>query len=260
MTHGTSGSLVWMLSPAENIQPALPVVVNDSVRLHELVELIEAGLAWVCANTSGAPDTSNELAAVAGISRAVHTVRAAATLCLHGFYTESRVMIRTAYESAALARTLAHDQELADRWLRKSAVVPDRISRDYAKAMSPDADGDAAHRDFYKQASMMAHPSAQSTVPYVVPTEGPVAPRTFPTFDAAECKATMREIVAEAALVGYCFRNSFAVREAAPPAWWRRLAELADDLTGGQLADLQQDWAERERRHHDLFPAAPVDD
>jgi len=42
----------------------------------------------------------------------------------------------------------------------------------------------------------MAHPSAQSTVPYVVPTEGPVAPRTFPTFDAAECKATMREIVA----------------------------------------------------------------
>ncbi len=197
MTHGTSGSLVWMLSPAENIQPALPVVVNDSVRLHELVELIEAGLAWVCANTSGAPDTSNELAAVAGISRAVHTVRAAATLCLHGFYTESRVMIRTAYESAALARTLAHDQELADRWLRKPAVVPDRISRDYAKAMSPDADGDAAHRDFYKQASMMAHPSAQSTVPYVVPTEGPVAPRTFPTFDAAECKATMREIVAE---------------------------------------------------------------
>jgi len=49
---------------------------------------------------------------------------------------------------------------------------------------------------------MMAHPSAQSTVPYVVPTEGPVAPRTFSTFAAAECKATMREIVAKAALVG----------------------------------------------------------
>ncbi len=60
--------------------------------------------------------------------------------------------------------------------------------------------------------------------------------------------------------LGYCFRNSFAVRESVPPAWCCRLAELADDLTGGQLADLQQDWAERERRHRDLFPAAPVDD
>jgi len=260
MNHGTNSSMVWMLSPAENIQSTLPVVLDDSVQLQELVELIESGLAWVCANTSGAPDTSNELAAVAGIARAIHTIRAAATLCLHGFYTESRVMMRTAYESAALARTLAHDHKLADRWLRKSAVVPDRISRDYARAMSPDAHGDIAHREYYKQASMMAHPAAQSTIPYIVPKEGPVAPRTFPTFDAAECQTTMREIVAEAALVGYCFRNSFAVREAVPPAWWRRLAELANDLCDGQLADLQQDWAERERRHRDLFPADPVDD
>jgi len=100
-------SLIWLMGPAENIAPSLPVVAEDAARLCELVELVEKGLRWASEQMRG--DIPTELAAVAGLARAVQGVRAAAMLCLHGFYTESRVMIRSAYEAAALARTLAHD-------------------------------------------------------------------------------------------------------------------------------------------------------
>jgi len=240
-------SLIWLMGPAENIAPSLPVVAEDAARLRELVELVEVGLRWASAQMRG--DIPTELAAVAGLARAVQGVRAAAMLCMHGFYTESRVMIRSAYEAAALARTLAHDGPTAERWLRKAAVVPDKVSRDYAKAMSPEGDGDVAHREYYKRASTMAHPAAVSTLPYVFPKTGPAGPQMTPAFDEAECRVVMREVVAEASLIGYTFRNSFARREDVPVAWRRRLAELSAELVGGDLADLEQDWDERERRH-----------
>jgi len=80
-------SLIWLMGPAENIAPSLPVVAEEAARLRELVELIEEGLRWASEQMRG--DIPTELAAVSGLARAVQGVRAAAMLCLHGF-TPSR--------------------------------------------------------------------------------------------------------------------------------------------------------------------------
>src|SRR5438874_1901765 len=86
----------------------------------------------VCGSTRPQPFSAtspNDLAAVTLLARALTELSAALHLSVSGFHSEIASIIRGPYESAGLARVLAKDPDLAERWLREGTWVPDRQVR-----------------------------------------------------------------------------------------------------------------------------------
>jgi hypothetical protein len=236
----------------QNLEPTSPLIKNAFGRLHNLMALIEWGLI-AASNTEPESLFSNDVAAASGLIRAYQGVQAAAVLAVTGFYTEARACMRGVYESAGVARMLAHNPEMSERWMRENEWVPDRKSRAFAAEMAGgDEDAKIPHQKYYKQASASAHPSALTTLPYFFDQDGQVSPSLYPKFDADVFTAVANELTVQAVFVAYCFRNAVADTSFIPPQWLQDLARHARELSGTPMEHLDADWEERERRFRAL--------
>lgn len=201
----------------------------------------------------------NVVAAHACFIRCHQGIQAAISLTLQGFYTEARTIIRSVYEAAGLARMLAHDTELADKWLHKNEWVPDRKSRAFIASFTGDTTGAAEYREWYARASSMAHPTALSTLPYLLDATGKPTPKLDPEVSPTTCASVFREIMIETAFVCFAFRNALVHENALPVEWYQRVAELARQATGAPLEHLNRDWATMEHQQQALRDAVLSD-
>ncbi len=193
----------------------------------------------------------NTVAAVSCFIRALNGLQASVLLCLSGFYTESQAAVRGVYESAGLGRMLAHDSPMAERWLHQGTWVPDRSSRAFIGSLIAEG-GEDVYREYYRNASALAHPTALSTLPYVFNSDGEYHPVWEPVLDITRCQAIMREIVVEAAFVCFAIRMAAVDEEAMDPTWLRNLSDLAREVTGQEMPHLDRDWTARQIQF-DLF-------
>lgn len=167
---------------------------------------------------------ANDLAARAGLARALRSIRAAVHLVWTGYPEEAAALLRLAYEAAGLARVLAKDVEGANDWLVKGHSWPDsrvrrwiRENRDKAAA----GDLDAA----YSLLSAYAHPSARSCMAQIdIEPTGPQA-RLSTRFSEDAFRSQLWYVAATAIFVVFCARNAAAGPSGdSLPSWWHEAA------------------------------------
>jgi hypothetical protein len=244
-----------------NLPQAEPSIDQEFGTLHEILGLIEMGLqaSWSGDESHWFP---NNIAAHACLVRAYQGLQASACLCALGFYTESMATMRIVYESAGLARSLAHKPKDAEDWLHKGHWKSDGFSRKFSKEMtSSSSDSGIKYNEFYDQSSGYAHPMAISVLPMLFGHKGnDFRPRLYPEFDEDEFRKVARSITLEALFVAFAFRNASATFETIPAWWLKRLDEISAEATGRPVADAQRDWAEHDRRYEQLMSFVRHDD
>lgn len=114
------------------LQHALRVSEQDPrfARMTAAVNLLGEGLSLApcCPWRDAFP---NDISALACLGRSYRQLRAAVTLMMNGYCTEARVILRSVYGNAAVARMLARDPQKAEKWLRKQHWYPDREVRSW---------------------------------------------------------------------------------------------------------------------------------
>lgn len=202
----------------------------------------------------------NNIAAMTLLTRAYQGLQAAANLCALGFYIEATAVIRTVYECAGLARSLAHNPGRAEEWVFAQSWVRDKFSRDFGRAMSsPEfirevnewagADDDSfAHSKFYDFVSKYSHPLAKSTLPFLFNPNNHNEPGLYPAFEENWFKDCALLITSQAVTVAYALRNAAADFTAFPAEWHQRLAAIARRITGQPMTHLDRDWQEHQAR------------
>ena len=217
--------------------------------LHRLMGLIEYALDEL-QTFDPAECFANDLGAAAALCRTYVGLQAASSLAVLGFTTEARVIVRSVYETAGLARTIAKNPELADKWLAKGEWIPDRVSRAFVMEMY---DGDERfsipYQAYYRQSSGDAHPTARSTLPYLIADDGTIKPALYPTVKGGELRVLAAEITALGIFTAFCLRNALADPDVFSPAWHQELTAIAREFTGLSMAHLDADWTAREARH-----------
>ncbi len=170
--------------------------------------------------------------------------------------------MRVVYESAGLARTLAHKTQDAENWLHNGHWKSDGFVRKFQKEMTESSSrGGINYQEFYDHASKYAHPMATSALPMMFGYEGDdYRPRLYPEFDAKQFRKVANAITVQAVFVAFTFRNATADFEAIPGWWLKRLNEMAEEVTGQPVADAQRDWIEHDRRHEQLTSLVRHDD
>lgn len=232
----------------------------EFTNLDELMEIIEAALR---AAHDPNPDHwfPNSISAHALLLRAYQGLQAAANLCALGFYVEATGLVRTVYESAGLARSLAHSPDRAEEWVHAGSWVRDKFSRDFAKTMSSSeftkevnewagVDEDAfAHELFYDFVSKYSHPLAKSTLQFLFNPADNNEPALYPAVEEKWFKDCAFLITATAVVVAYALRNAAADFTALPAEWHQRLAAVARQISGLPLTHLDNDWEEHQERY-----------
>ena len=250
-----------VLAGMANLPQSMPLIESEFNSLHEILGLIEIGL-----NAASSTDKEhwfpNNIAALACLVRAYQGLQASACLCVLGFYTESMATMRVVYESAGLARTLAHKTQDAENWLHNGHWKSDGFVRKFQKEMTESSSrGGINYQEFYDHASKYAHPMATSALPMMFGYEGDdYRPRLYPEFDAKQFRKVANAITVQAVFVAFTFRNATADFEAIPGWWLKRLNEMAEEVTGQPVADAQRDWIEHDRRHEQLTSLVRHDD
>jgi hypothetical protein len=203
----------------------------------------------------------NNIAAQTLLVRAYQGLQAAANLCAMGFYVEATGLIRTVYESAGLARSLAHSPERAEEWVFAESWVRDKFSRDFAKAMTtPEfrkevndfagTDEDSfAHDVFYDFVSQYSHPLAKSTLQFLFNPGDENEPALYPTVEEKWFKDCALLITATALVVAYALRNAAADFTALPAEWHQRLAAVARKASGLPLSHVETNWEAHQARY-----------
>lgn len=250
-----------VLAGMANLPQAMPLIESQFNTLHEILGLIEMGL-----NAASSDNREhwfpNNIAALACLVRAYQGLQASACLCVLGFYTESMATMRVVYESAGLARALAHKPQDAESWFHKGHWKNDGFARKFQKEMTESSSrGGINYQEFYDHASKYAHPMATSALPMMFGYEGDdYRPRLYPEFDAKQFRTMANAITVQAVFVAFTFRNATADFETIPGWWLRRLNEIAEEVTGQPVADAQRDWIEHDRRHEQLTSLVRHDD
>lgn len=93
-----------------DLDKAMPLMESEFGTLHQILGLIEEFIL----KASDADEEHwfpNNVAALGLLLRAYQGLQASATLCVMGFYIEAIAQTRVVYESAGLARTLAHQSD-----------------------------------------------------------------------------------------------------------------------------------------------------
>jgi hypothetical protein len=236
------------------------LATSEFANLDELMAIIEVALR---AAHDPNPDHwfPNNIAAHALLVRAYQGLQAAANLCALGFYVEATGLVRTVYESAGLARSLAHSLERAEEWVFAESWVRDKFSRDFARAMSSPEftkevndwagiDGDAfAHDQFYDFVSKYAHPLAKSTLQFLFNPKDENEPALYPAVEEKWFNDCALLITATAVVVAYALRNAASDFTALPAEWHQRLAAVTRNVTALPLSHLDRDWEAHQARH-----------
>lgn len=216
--------------------------------LEGLLRLLDSGLAA----TYGSPPHHwfpNNFAATGLFTRAYQGLQAAANLCALGFYVEAKATLRGVYESAGLARTLAHKPDLAERWLHQNEWFKDNVSRQFVQGASQQR---VPHSDLYRHMSQHAHPKAVSTFDFVFTRDLEYRPSPYPDFDAESFEECARYITAVALFVAWAFRNAAAHVDNIPSWWRQQLTELSEKITGEPHNHLDKDWDAQQKRYETL--------
>ena len=233
---------------------------SEFAHLDELMALIEQAL-----RAAHDPNPEhwfpNNIAALTLLARAYQGLQAAANLCALGYYVEATGLIRTVYECAGLARSLAKSVDRAEEWVFAESWVRDKFSRDFARTMSsPEftqevnewagADKDSfAHDRFYDFVSQYSHPLAKSTLQFLFSYGDENEPGLYPVVEETWFKDCARLITTEAVFVAFALRNAAASPAAFPTQWHQQLAAVARKVSGLPLAHLDRDWEEHEELH-----------
>jgi hypothetical protein len=191
---------------------------------------------------------ANDLGALACLTRCCRDVRASALLAMNGYHTQARALLRCAYEAAGLARVIAKEPELADKWLTKGEWVPDRDVRRFIEEQVLEEGQPSPYRDYYRLSSAWVHPTARSTVPQVVSATGGVRASLSTQHNRQETETILREIAAEAVFACFAMKRALAGEDVLAPEWHRQLALLAEEVTGEELVHLRQNWAQADLR------------
>lgn len=233
-----------------NNLPVSEPFITDAFRdLEGLMELLDAGLAAAY----GSPPEHwfpNNVAATALLTRAYQGIQAASLLCVLAFYVEARSTMRGVYESAGLARMLAHRPDFAERWLHEGEWFKDNLQRQFVTKMSGETD--LPHAETYRHLSENAHPKAVSTLSCLFDREGSYRPMAYPLVDEDDARETARYITAVSLYVLWTFRNAAAHHDAIPTWWMKRLTELSEHISGVAHDHLDKDWDAQQKRHDAL--------
>jgi hypothetical protein len=228
--------------------------------LDELMALIEQALR-VAHDPNPEHWFPNNIAALTLLARAYQGLQAAANLCAMGFYVEATGLVRTVYESAGLARALAHRPERAEEWVFAESWVRDKFSRDFARTMTSaeftkeinewaGADEDSfAHDSFYDFVSKYSHPLAKSTLQFLFDPNDAGQPGLYPAVEEKWFRDCANLITIQAIFVAYALRNAAADPAALPATWHQQLAAVARKVSGLPLAHVEIDWKAHEERH-----------
>ena len=196
----------------------------------------------------------NDLGSFACFTRTFRDLRAATHLALSGYEGQARALLRDAYESAGLGRLLAHDLELAEKWLRKGHWVPDRVVRASIEGqVLPDGE-QSPYQEYYRLASAWAHPTARSTVPLVLDPDGATQPKLLTRFNQGTLEMLLREIVGEAVFACFALKRAMVDEQILLPAWREQLAKLAEEISGQAMPHLHRDQ-EAEQRDFEAIQA-----
>lgn len=188
---------------------------------------------------------SNDLSASACFTRAYRAVRGATLLCVFGYYDEVPTVLREAYESAAMARYLARQPEIADKWLNTGDWIPDKRVRDWF------GDTDRIYAERYSGLSKRSHPTAAACLQLLDPDEEGYALRFGSRFDKARFEDSLHEILATMIWVIFALKNAVVDEDLLPPEWregaveWAKSAgEVLSAYTGVAITfdHLDHDW------------------
>jgi hypothetical protein len=196
---------------------------------------------------------ANDLAARACMTMACRQLQAAATLLFNAFYSEARVLLRTVYESAGLARMLARDPEMAEKWFRKPEWFPDReVRRWLRETRGDDETAVEAFRVGYRHMSAWAHPTAGAAMTVVSFENGVPRMQLVPEFDEHKFALGCQWTAAIGVFACFAIRNAAVDESALDPAWRRDLYRLAGELSGEAMPHLERDWEQENRKYQEM--------
>jgi hypothetical protein len=185
----------------------------------------------------------NDFSAAACFARTARQLRAATLLVFMGYYSEVGTVLRGAYESAALARFLAHEPEQAAKWLRKGTWFPDREVRRWFQ------DGEDKFAAIYTEFSADAHPTARSCLGLVTPTDEGYSLRFHTTFDAEAFDHQLMRVLYTTVWACFALRNAAAREEVLPPDWRRALSDYAREaVPHAEWSHLERQWEEEQAK------------
>lgn len=214
-------------------------------RMTRAINLLRAGLDLV----PHLPCTSmyaNDFACRACLGRSYRELRAATVLLFSGYEDEVRKLLRSTYEAGGLARVIAHEPEMAERWLRKQEWFPDGKVRELLRAAGTDDSRVDLLSKGYRQMSAWSHPTAISSVHLF--EHDSTAMKLDTTFNRDAFDVGAAEIAATALFCCFALRNAAVSEQAIDPQWRKALYELAREFYDSDMPHLDRNWAEEQQR------------
>lgn len=217
----------------------------EETRLAERsLDLVHGTLDYLTSNATWTSE-ANTFASVLCLRRAAEQCAASLFLLGLGVVSEVPLLLRGAYESAGLARMLAHSPEDAERWLKDETWVPDRRVRQWLR----DAQGDDFADDYrtaYATYSDMAHTTLVSCTVFLEEVEGSGERVSICPTGAipANVDATgyLNGLAATGLFVFFCMRNATVDERVIPGVLREEAQQLAEALTRQPAPHLDRDW------------------
>jgi len=234
------------------------IISNDPsyMRMNSVINLLGSGISRI-PRLEWERVGPNDLSATACLVRTYRSLQSAVHLLLFGYYGEVRVLLRTAYECAALSRMLAKNPKLADKWMRKDHWFPDREVRNWwASVQDEDSassdDAGAIYASAYRMMSSWAHPTFMSCAPLVISTDtqsnGPEYQLKV-SFNETGFLYLIKEIAGAALFGCFALRNAAVDERAMDPAWRQALYSLAREITEHEMPQLERNWEEENSQY-----------
>lgn len=215
---------------------------SEYQRAQHAVQLLHDGLGLIPPLT---PQTAfpNVVGGTSCLTLATRQIRAATQLVMWGYYTEVRCLLRAAYESASLARMLAHDSATAERWLQRSSWVPQKhVDKWSGEGLGFDEETVRGFCRAYGEFSAFAHPSARAALTTVEEDGESMRFCVESRVNLDVVASLLLEIEAVAVFACFAMRNAAVNEEAIDPVWREALHECARTTLSGDLPHLQRDW------------------
>lgn len=191
---------------------------------------------------------ANAFAGMACFRSCVRNLRASGMLVMWGYYSEVRIVLRSAYESASLGRRLALDLPSADKWVQKATWIPEGDTTKWLERTGViDDELKNLYGRNYGMLSAWAHPSARTILSAATIGDVGVSFPTNTVFDREKAASVIDEMAVFATLACYLLRNAGGAVAAWPPEWVKSVDAIFSELGDAQIT-VDRDW---EKLHND---------
>ncbi len=221
------------LASPEHLKAVLKLTVEVDLA-NEAVMLGDKLLIYARDVSIGLAEEYNSAAAWLCLRRGLEQLRVAITNAILGNYSEVPLLIRACYESVGLGRVLAHSPKEAERWASEGVWHPDRKVRAWLRETWRQEILAADCKSFYDEASVYAHTTFRSCVPFLKEMTTRVDLGAY-EFSEVQARESLVGVAAAALFLADCFTDALADRRVLPVA-------LRDEATGlhGRLATIGQ--------------------